>query len=170
VPADRQESGLVSCAASISVLALAGNTFGFLVFAAITIAIILAFVFLSSHSEGSVYDQIGSGGLSRDSEKPNPSATSAPGSLTAAAEQEQEVRQMLSARNERLIRKGEPALDVDAELARLLAVQASAPRDAGVVAEVRQLVVARNERRLRQGLEPLDVDAEVTRTLAELEP
>jgi hypothetical protein len=170
VPADRQESALVPCATQIPVLALAGNTFGFLVFAFITIAIILAFVFLSSHGEGSVYDQIGSGGLSRDSEKPSPSARRAPGSQAAADEQEREVRQMLSARSERLVRKGEPALDIDAELARLLAAEPPAPHDAGVVAEVRQLVVARNERRLRQGLEPLDVDAEVTRTLAELEP
>jgi len=170
VPPDRQESALVHCTAPIAILALAGNTFGFLVFAAITIAIILAFVFLSSHSEGSVYDQIGSGGLSREGEKPSPSATSTPGPLTPAAEQEREVRQMLNARSERLVRKGQPALDIDAELARLLAVQTQAPHDASIVAEVRQLVVARNERRLRQGLEPLDVDAEVTRTLAELQP
>jgi len=140
------------------------------VFAAITFAIILAFVFLSTHSGGSVYDQIGSGGISRDGEHPTAPAMVAPDAESAAAEREREVRQMLSARSERLVRKGEPALDVDSELARLLEVQASAPRDAGVVAEVRQLVVARNERRLRQGLQPLDVDVEVARTLAELEP
>ncbi len=170
MPADRQESAPVQNASSIAVFALAGNLFGFLVFAAITFAIILAFVFLSSHSEGSVYDQIGSGGISRDGENPSASATMAPDSRAAAAERETEARQMLSARSERLVRNGQPALDIDAELARLLATQVPAPHDAGVVAEVRQLVVARNERRLRQGLAPLDVDAEVTRTLAELEP
>jgi hypothetical protein len=170
VPADRQESALVHHASSIVVLALAGNVFGFLVFAAITFAIILAFVFLSSHSEGSVYDQIGSGGISRDRENPSAPAMAAPDPHATLVEQETEVRQMLAARSERLVRSGQPALNIDAELARLLAAQTPAPHDAGVVAEVRQLVMARNERRLRQGLEPLDVDAEVTRTLKELEP
>ena len=78
---------------------------------------------------------------------------------------------MLGARNERLLRRGEPAIDIDAEVARLL--QAAAPpksHDAGLVEEVRQLVIARNERRLRQGLEELDVDSEVERTLQELDP
>jgi len=170
VPADRQESALVHNASSIAVFALAGNVFGFLVFAAITFAITLAVVFLSSHGEGSVYDQIGGGGISRDGENPSASAAMTPDSQAAAAERETEARQMLSARSERLVRKGQPALDINAELARLLATQTPSPRDASLVAEVRQLVVARNERRLRQGLEPLDVDAEVARTLAELEP
>ena len=78
---------------------------------------------------------------------------------------------MLAARSERMVRRGEPALDVDAELARLL-TPASAPgkHDAELAEEVRQLVIARNERRIRQGLEPLDEDAEVTRTLAEMDP
>ena len=62
-------------------------------------------------------------------------------------------------------------LDVEAELARLLAPeQAPSTQDAGLAEEVRQLVVARNERRVRQGLEPLDVEAEVARTLEELGP
>jgi hypothetical protein len=81
---------------------------------------------------------------------------------------------MLSARSERLVRRGQPALDIDAELARLLADEqggrASNPRDAGLLAEVRQLVMARNDRRVRQGLQPLDVNAEVARTLEDLEP
>ena len=65
-------------------------------------------------------------------------------------------------------RRGEPALDVEAEVARLLAPQERATRDPGIELEVRQLVIARNERRSRQGLEQLDVDAEVARTLEEL--
>jgi hypothetical protein len=89
----------------------------------------------------------------------------------ARAEQEEEVRQMLTARSDRLVRRGEPALDVDAEVARLLAPPSTAGgHDAGLVEEVRQLVVARNERRLRQGLEPLDVEDQVAQTLAELDP
>jgi hypothetical protein len=74
---------------------------------------------------------------------------------------------MLEARSERLVRKGQPALDVDAEVAKLLQLQ---PRtqDAGLEREVRQLVTAKNERRVRKGQEPLDVEAEVERTLQEL--
>ncbi len=87
------------------------------------------------------------------------------------AEREQEIRQMLQARSERRVRRGEPALDIDAEVARLTAAQpASTGHDPGIAEEVLQLVVARNERRERQGLEPLDLEAEVQRTLAELDP
>ena len=79
---------------------------------------------------------------------------------------------MLGARSERLVRAGQPALDIDAEVARLLDPEPRRRRATtpALVEEVRQLVVARNERRVRQGLEPLDVEAEVARTLAELEP
>jgi hypothetical protein len=76
---------------------------------------------------------------------------------------------MLGARSARLQGRGEPPLDIDAEVARLLGPAAAPAHDAGLRAEVRQLVVARNERRARQGLEPLEVDAEVQRTLAELD-
>jgi hypothetical protein len=78
---------------------------------------------------------------------------------------------MLSARSDRLVRAGQPALDVEAELARLL-TDAPGGRassdDPELLTEVRQLVQARNERRVRKGLEPLDVEAEVARTLEEL--
>jgi hypothetical protein len=89
------------------------------------------------------------------------------------SERELEIRQMLEARNERLVRRGEAPVDVDAELARLDPPPGAAgagAHDPALTAEVRQLVVARNERRRRQGLEPLDVEAEVRRTLAELDP
>ena len=70
-----------------------------------------------------------------------------------------------------LVRRGEPALDIDAEVAKLTAAQpVSTEHDPGIAEEVLQLVVARNERRERQGLEPLDIEAEVARTLAELNP
>jgi hypothetical protein len=64
-----------------------------------------------------------------------------------------EVRQMLAAKDERLRRRGEPGLDVEAEAERLLA-EAAADAAAGdgdeeLRAEVRQLVVLRNERRRR---------------------
>jgi hypothetical protein len=78
---------------------------------------------------------------------------------------------MLSARSDRLVSRGEPALDIEAEVSRLMA-PAPQPEGhaAGLVEEVRQLVVARNERRQRQGLEPLEVEAEVARTLEEFDP
>ena len=77
---------------------------------------------------------------------------------------------MLRARSERRVARGEPALDIDAEVAKLLGdAQRSGEHDPALVEEVRQLVEARNERRVRQGQEPLDVDAEVARTLEELD-
>ena len=76
---------------------------------------------------------------------------------------------MLRARSERLVRSGKPALDIDAELARLLAPQQRS-HDAGLIEEVRQLVTARNERRARKGMQELDVDQEIQRTLQELDP
>jgi hypothetical protein len=122
-------------------------------------------------SKGSVYDQVGHGGMTLDSEAP--AITNAPSISSAAgrAEQEREVRQMLSARSARMVARGEPALDLDAEVARLLApAEAASGHDAGLEQEVRELVTAKNERRARRGLEPLDVAAEVQRTLAELNP
>jgi hypothetical protein len=85
-----------------------------------------------------------------------------------------EVRQMLEAKAERQRRRGEAALDVEAETVRLLeaAPKRPAPQarmEDALRTEVRQLVVARNERRLRRGLEPLDVEAETERQLSDLE-
>ncbi len=82
-----------------------------------------------------------------------------------------EVRQLLAAKDERLRRRGEPGLDVEAEAERLLAeaaTEAGGEADEELRAEVRQLVVIRNERRRRQGLESLDVEAETERELAAL--
>lgn len=90
---------------------------------------------------------------------------------TDPAIQAAEVRQMLEAKAERRRARGEPALDVEAESARLLAAAAEAGpagHDEELRAEVRQLVIARNERRRRAGLEPLDVATETERQLAEL--
>ena len=145
---------------------LADDGLRVLVFGAVVIGLLIAVAFLLSGPNQSVYDQIGAGGLSREGEHGAPAA---PDPATDAAEREQEVRQMLSARNERLLRAGRPPLDLDAELARLLAPSGErAEDDPELLEEVRQLVNARNERRLRAGLEPLDVEAEVARTLDEL--
>lgn len=97
--------------------------------------------------------------------RPGAAATEVDPAVQAA-----EVRQMLEAKAARRQARGEPALDVEAESARLLAAAdagAVAAPDEELRAEVRQLVIARNERRLRAGLTPLDVTAETERQLAE---
>jgi hypothetical protein len=114
------------------------------------------------------WDNYGGGPFSISREEPARGGAPAP---VDPAIQAAEVRQMLEAKAARRAERGEAALDVEAEAARLLAAaQESAPagHDEDLRAEVRQLVVARNERRRRQGLEPLDVAAETERQLAEL--
>ncbi|MDQ6810344.1 MAG: hypothetical protein M3Z95_00410, partial [Actinomycetota bacterium] len=144
------------------------SAFPIVVFGAVALSVVMSIVFLVSR--GSTYDQIGQGGLTPERD-PGGAMGAAPGDSPAGrAERELEVRQMLSARSARLVRRGQPALDIDAEVARLLDPAQASGHEAGVAVEVRQLVVARNERRVRQGLEPLDVESEVTRTLAELRP
>lgn len=145
------------------------SAFPIVVFGAVAFSVVMSVAFLLSR--GSVYDQIGQGGLTRDGASEGAPAPPHADSTAGRAERELEVRQMLSARSERLVRMGRPALDIDAEVDRLLRpVEQAAGADPGLTEEVRQLVVARNERRARQGLQSLDVEAEVARTLRELEP
>ncbi|HVR04529.1 MAG TPA: hypothetical protein VMS02_00720 [Solirubrobacteraceae bacterium] len=116
-----------------------------------------------------LYDQIGQGGLSTESLGGGPSPAGED-SVAGRAEREEEIRQMIQARSDRLVRQGQPPLDIDAEVARLQRPSAGGGyRDAALAEEVRQLVTARNERRVRQGQPELDVDAEIARTLAELD-
>jgi hypothetical protein len=147
---------------------MAENIFPIVVFGAVALSIVMSVVFLVS--KGSVYDQVGEGGISRDSEASGWASAPAMSSDAGRAEQEREVRQMLTARSARMVQRGEQALDIDAEVAKLLLAPTSTGHDAALEDEVRELVAAKNERRARQGLEPLDVAAEVERTLAELNP
>jgi hypothetical protein len=87
-----------------------------------------------------------------------------PGSAIAQIERDDEIRQLLEARNLRRARRGEPPLDVESELRRLTKPQI----DADLRAEIRDMVVARNHRRARRGQPPLDVEAEIEREIAEL--
>jgi hypothetical protein len=105
------------------------------------------------------YDEIGRGALSLRDER-----DAAPAHEPSPAQRDEEIRQLLAARNARRARRGQPPLDVEAELGRLTRL-AAAPelRD-----EVRQLVLARNARRRRQGKPELDVETEVERQLREL--
>ncbi len=103
----------------------------------------------------------------------NPHA--APDTPAARAERDSEVRQMLQAGNDRRRRRGQPELDIEAELRRLTTGPATAtasPSAPGVDAElrdeVRALVLARNHRRARRGLPALDVESEIERELARL--
>jgi hypothetical protein len=153
-----------------TVVAIAENGLNFVVFGTVAFAVVISLLFLFTRGSDSMYDHIGQGGISRDSEYGGGAAAQGADSPAARAEQEHEIRQMLGARSERLVRRGLPALDIEAEMARLLEPDMETDRrEPALVEEVRQLVRARNERRERQGLEPLEVEAEVQRTLAELD-
>ncbi|MGH2881880.1 MAG: hypothetical protein ACRDPA_04110 [Solirubrobacteraceae bacterium] len=89
-----------------------------------------------------------------------------PGAAMASGERDAEIRQMLEARNERRVRRGEPSIDIERELARL--TTAASVIDPALREEIRQLVVARNHRRVRAGKPPLDVEAEIEREIAGL--
>ena len=121
---------------------------------------------------GNAFKSIGTGGLAVEFESDMPQGMRDSGAEgEPAGAQEDELRQMLEAKAYRQRARGESPLDVEAELAGLLAERSpgSPGADPGLAEEVRQLVVARNERRVRQGKEPLDVDQEVERQLQELE-
>jgi hypothetical protein len=107
------------------------------------------------------WDEYGKHHLTLDSE----SSRGAPGGSAAAnAERDAEIRQLLEARNARRRRRGEPEVDVEQELARLVGPQI----DDELRAEIRDLVIARNHRRARRGQPPLDVEAEIEREIADL--
>jgi hypothetical protein len=88
----------------------------------------------------------------------------ASGSAAGLVERDEEIRQMLEARNARRRRRGEPELDIEQELDRLTAPAV----DDELRAEIRDLVIGRNHRRARQGKPPLDVEAEVQRQISAL--
>jgi hypothetical protein len=120
---------------------------------------------------GNALRQIGKGQFAVEFESDLPSGISDDSAPASPQMREAEIRQLLEAKAYRQRARGEPVLDVDAELEKML--QAAPPSVGGpdpqLAQEVRQLVVARNERRLRRGEEPLDVDREVERQLRELE-
>ena len=117
---------------------------------------------------GDALDQIGKGDLAIGEDSPGGSGG---GEMPVSAEvREEEIRQMVQARSDRAVARGSEAIDVDAEVKRLLAPEPGGlGNDPALREEVRTLVVARNERRVRQGKKPLDVDAEVVRQLRDLE-
>ena len=119
---------------------------------------------------GNALQKIGKGQFALEQDFPQSSGGQV---HTVSAEvREEEIRQMVQARSDRGVARGGKALDVDAEVEKLLTADPGGPSlgdDRALREEVRQLVVARNERRQRQGKEPLDVEQEIERQLRELE-
>jgi hypothetical protein len=148
------------CARTAVRIGYVQEAFGIVLVVVVVLAAIVAVIAIAG--SGSVYDQIGRGGLSLRDRSDRPARAPAP--RVAAGERDEEIRQMLEARNARRLRQGREPLDVDAELAALRRPAV----DPGLALEIRQVVTARNARRVRQGKEPLDVEAEVARRLREL--
>jgi hypothetical protein len=118
-----------------------------------------------------VLEQLGRGGLAIDERVKRPAP--APNSPAAVAEREADIRQLVQARHDRGIARGEAPLDVEAEVGRLMALDPAAQpeadqQDAALREEVRQLVVARNERRIARGEPAVDVEAEIERQIRSL--
>ena len=122
-------------------------------------AAVIAVVILLSNRR--TWEDFGKGRLLMDSEAPRGPGQ---GSGAALRERDEEIRQMLEARNARRLRRGQEPVDVEDELSRLTAPQV----DPELRREIRDLVKARNCRRVRAGKEPLDTDAEVAREIARL--
>src|SRR5689334_25362798 len=129
------------------------DAFGIVV---IVVGVVAGIAAIASYvGSGNVYKSIGKGQFVLDTDD-RPKGPK-PGSPAARAEQEEEVRQMIQARSDRAVARGQAPLDVEAEVAALLR-PAPAAADPELREEVRQLVIARNERRARRGEERLDVE------------
>jgi hypothetical protein len=109
-------------------------------------------------STGKTWDEYGKNHLLMDADVIDRMAA---GSAAALLERDDEIRQLLEARNARRLRRGEAPVDIEQELGRLTAPAI----DAGIRDEIRQLVIARNHRRARTGKPPLDVEAEIAREI-----
>jgi hypothetical protein len=143
-----------------------GDVILIVVLAAIPVAL-LSFVL----GAGDALRQIGRGQFAVQFDSDLPRGISDDAVSASPEAREAELRQLLAAKAYRQRARGEDPLDVDAELARLLAQPAAVRHgtDPQLVEEVRQLVIARNARRLRRSQEPLDVELEVERQLRELD-
>ena len=133
------------------------DAFGIVLFVVVGAGVVIALVTLVGRAR--LYDDIGRGGLSIRDEP----TTQAP---ATRAEREDDIRQMLEARNARREARGEETIDVETELREL--TRPAATTDPEILEEVRTLVEARNARRIARGQEPLDVDAEIERQLRDL--
>jgi hypothetical protein len=139
------------------------DALGIVIFVVVGVGAVVAVISLFGRSR--LYDDIGRGGLSIGEDR-DTRAAGAGGATSSAAEREDDIRQMLEARNAHRAAHGRPTVDVEAELAAL--TRPSAARDPEILEEVRSLVEARNSRRVARGEEPLDVEAEIERQLRDL--
>jgi hypothetical protein len=137
------------------------GAFGTVVWVVCIVAAVIAVLGLVSSQK--TWDDFGKGGLTMDSERTASSRTTSSAGLR---ERDEEIRQMLEARNARRRRRGEPPIDVEAELHRLTAPKVEV--DPELRQEIRDLVKARSYRRVRAGKPPLDIDAEVEREISRL--
>jgi hypothetical protein len=135
------------------------DAFQYVIFGVVGVGVVAALV--SVFLTGKAYEEIGRGGFFREEDGPRRPPS---GGAVDVAERDDEIRQMLTARNARRAAAGRATVDVEAELTRLTAPVV----DDELRAEIREHVIARNERRIRRGQPPLDVDAEVERQIAEL--
>jgi hypothetical protein len=134
------------------------SAFNIVIWVVSLLALVIAFGALIASRK--TWEDFGKGRFAMDHDHrrdPHPAAG-------AIAERDDEIRQMLDARNARRARRGEAPVDVEQELARLTAPAV----DPALREEIRQLVVARNHRRARAGKPPLDVEAEIERQISEL--
>ena len=110
---------------------------------------------------GRSYREIGDGGIGHDEDDRGDGAP-----MSADAERDMEIRQLLEGRNARRARRGEAPQDVEEQFAALTRPPATV--DDELRDEIRQHVLARNARRVRAGGEPLDVEQEIVRRISEL--
>ena len=78
-------------------------------------AVVAVFTFVAT---GKLYDQIGRGGLSIGEDDDGRSHGGGAPTPVSARERDEEIRQLLTARNERRARAGKEPLDVEAEIER----------------------------------------------------
>jgi hypothetical protein len=129
------------------------STFNIVIWVVSLLALVIAFGALVASRK--TWEDFGKGSLTMDRDEARPAGV---------AERDEEIRQLLAARNARRERRGEAPVDIEQELARLTAPAV----DPELREEIRQLVVARNHRRVRAGKPPLDVEAEIEREITAL--
>ena len=137
--------------------------FGTVVLIVCAAAAVIAFLVLLFGRR--TWEDYGKDGLTFETER---AQSSEPPAGSAAADEE--IRELLLARNARRERRGEHTLDVEEEISRLRRAS-SVPRadvDPELRTEIRDLVIARSDRLVRSGKPPLDVDREVGREIARL--
>jgi hypothetical protein len=132
-----------------------------------TLVVVSGLVAIGVLLNGKAFDQIGAGGMDL---RPPAGSGGSGGAEESAALREDDIRQMLEARNRRRVARGEQAADVDTELRQLLDDRPARSHDAETVAEARAVVDARNARRRRRGEPEGDVEREVAELLERLDP